>query len=89
MIRILPHPKSAAMSAEPSQFVVVKGAPESMVSVCQPNSIPSSFEVSLNHKTCQGYRVLAAGVAPLKKDLETRIASISRKEVRFELNACI
>lgn len=49
-----------------SSFVFTKGAPEVMVDICDPATIPQDFEELLHHYTHGGYRVIACAYKPVK-----------------------
>ncbi|CAO1626310.1 unnamed protein product [Parajaminaea phylloscopi] len=48
-------------SSRPESTIYVKGAPESIVPLCDPATVPDDFDLILNDATRKGLRVLAFG----------------------------
>ena len=44
----------------------IKGAPEKIMQICNPNSLPDNFSKELSNQTQNGYRVLACATKPLE-----------------------
>ena len=57
-----------------------KGSPEKVKDLCKPDTLPLSFETTLNNYTTKGYRVLAMAAKGLKMDFQ-QSQSISREDV--------
>ncbi|KAJ8021861.1 putative cation-transporting ATPase 13A3 [Holothuria leucospilota] len=55
--------------SEPFMTVYAKGAPEKIVSVCLPESVPSDFEAVLKSHTVKGLRVIGLATKSLSHDL--------------------
>ncbi|XP_058970502.2 polyamine-transporting ATPase 13A3 isoform X1 [Pocillopora verrucosa] len=53
----------------PNMDVYVKGAPETITSLCQPQTVPGDFTNVLQHYTTKGYRVLGLAWKPLDSKL--------------------
>lgn len=49
-----------------NNFVFTKGAPEVMIDICLPESIPSNYEELLHHYTHSGFRVIACAYKAVK-----------------------
>lgn len=49
-----------------ADFIYTKGAPEVMVDICLPESLPSNFDELLHHYTHSGFRVIACAYGELK-----------------------
>ncbi|KAI5963290.1 uncharacterized protein KGF55_003082 [Candida pseudojiufengensis] len=60
-------------------FIFTKGAPEIMMDICIPESIPSNFEELLHHYTTSGFRVIACAYK------QTADNSLERQEAESEL----
>ncbi|KAI9890877.1 MAG: hypothetical protein M1814_003516 [Vezdaea aestivalis] len=66
--------------------VYVKGAPESMKSICKADSFPPDYEDLLNYYTHRGYRVIACASKHLPKISWVKSQKLTRKEAESELN---
>ena len=66
--------------------VYLKGAPEIIREVCQPETIPSDYDKLLDHYTRQGYRVIACATKTLKSLDWPRIKKMKRQEAESNLN---
>jgi len=68
--------------------VFIKGAPETIASLCNPETVPAKYKSLLKHYTKQGYRVLALAVKELSADLgwdDAKQMSRNDLELRAEL----
>jgi magnesium-transporting ATPase (P-type) len=73
-------------SADNSWKVFCKGAPEKVIKLCKPESLPSNLEKVVKHLAKNGYRILAFGGKSLEPDSSlsnpreshTRVISISK-----------
>lgn len=69
-----------------STHVYTKGAPEKILSLCNPKSIPSDFDQVLQRFTKQGYRVIAAGYRALKNNLSyVKTQRLTREQAECDL----
>jgi len=69
-----------------SEFrVFCKGAPEAVVSLCRPDTVPKDFLAVLQNYTRQGLRVLALAGKRLKVSAYHRIHRLAREDVESEL----
>ncbi|VVC45388.1 Hypothetical protein CINCED_3A014162 [Cinara cedri] len=69
-----------------STNVYTKGAPEKILSLCNPSSIPSDFDQVLQRFTKQGYRVIAAGYRALKNNLSyVKTQRLTREQAECNL----
>lgn len=50
---------SVITSKDDTGYVFCKGAPEVMIEICKPESIPTDYDELLHHYTHNGYRVIA------------------------------
>ena len=69
------------------QFTVyTKGAPEKMVDLCSPHSVPASFQCLLERFTVQGFRVIALAYRHLPKEMTwLKVQKIKRELVETDL----
>jgi cation-transporting ATPase 13A3/4/5 len=65
--------------------VFVKGSPEMLVSLCEPDTVPTNFEKILNFYTNEGYRVIALGTRCLKDTNAIQVISCKRESVECDL----
>jgi predicted P-type ATPase len=66
-------------------IVIVKGAPETIVSICNKNTVPDDFSSMLDSYTRDGLRVLAtASKVLINMNLET-VLKLSREELECDL----
>ncbi|KAL3862341.1 hypothetical protein ACJMK2_008316 [Sinanodonta woodiana] len=71
---------------EDSMEVYCKGAPEKIVSLCDPNTVPRDFNDVLHKYTIQGFRVIALGYDTLDSKINWHQAQkISRDKVECNL----
>ncbi|XP_050535310.1 polyamine-transporting ATPase 13A3-like isoform X2 [Daktulosphaira vitifoliae] len=69
-----------------STHVYTKGAPEKILGLCNPNSIPSDFDQVLQKFTKEGYRVIAAGYKALKNNLSyVKTQRLTREQAECDL----
>lgn len=54
-----------AQSQDSREIVYTKGAPEVMIDICEPDSLPSNFDELLHRYTHSGYRVIACAYKEL------------------------
>ncbi|CAG0894721.1 unnamed protein product [Darwinula stevensoni] len=67
-------------------FVVFcKGAPETIASLCEPESIPQGFHTRLYDFTKEGYRVIALAMATLHGVRYPKVQRLKREEVEVNL----
>lgn len=69
---------SAVVQYGDEYFVVTKGSPEKIKSICVPNSIPARFDEELKYYTREGYRVIALSYKPL---LENEIEESKERDI--------
>ncbi|XP_067135082.1 polyamine-transporting ATPase 13A3 isoform X1 [Centruroides vittatus] len=65
--------------------IYCKGAPETITSLCNVNTVPCDFSETLMQYTQQGYRVLALAYRPLGKLTYAKAQRISREELECNL----
>ncbi|KAI0540963.1 hypothetical protein GGR58DRAFT_458516 [Xylaria digitata] len=65
--------------------VYVKGAPECMRDICQPESFPEDYDELLSYYTHKGYRVIACATKHMKKLSWVKSQKIKREEVETGL----
>ncbi|KAH8167765.1 hypothetical protein CIB48_g488 [Xylaria polymorpha] len=65
--------------------IYVKGAPECMRDICQPESFPDDYEDLLSYYTHKGYRVIACATKHLKKLSWIKSQKMKREEVETDL----
>uniref|UniRef100_A0A4X2M375 Cation-transporting ATPase n=1 Tax=Vombatus ursinus TaxID=29139 RepID=A0A4X2M375_VOMUR len=68
---------------EGDQMAFMKGAPERVVSFCQPDTVPSNFASELQNYTMQGFRVI--GLAYKRLESNHHIAAWTREKVESDL----
>lgn len=69
-----------------SQFeVYCKGAPEMIISLCDPSSIPSDFALQLQKYTEKGYRVLGLAYRPLESMTFPKMQRAAREDMEKNL----
>ncbi|KAH6640895.1 hypothetical protein F5144DRAFT_561975 [Chaetomium tenue] len=70
----------------PSGDVYVKGAPESMRSICRPETFPADYEDLLSQYTHKGYRVIACATKHIKKLSWVKAQKMKRDVVESDLD---
>jgi len=65
--------------------VYVKGAPECMREICNPESFPSDYDALLSHYTHKGYRVIGCATKHVKRLSWVKAQNLSRHEVESGL----
>lgn len=65
--------------------IYCKGAPETVSSLCDANTVPYDFSETLMQYTQQGYRVLALAYRPLGKLTYAKAQRITREELECNL----
>ncbi|EHB13962.1 Putative cation-transporting ATPase 13A4 [Heterocephalus glaber] len=65
------------------RLAFMKGAPERVVSFCQPETVPTSFISELQIYTTQGFRVIALAYKNLEADHHT--SALTREKVECDL----
>ncbi|KAK2552730.1 Polyamine-transporting ATPase 13A3 [Acropora cervicornis] len=72
--------------AAPNMDVYAKGAPETIASLCQPQTVPGDFHDVLQRYTMQGYRVLGLAWKPLDPKLSWhQLQRVTRDHVETDL----
>ncbi|KAI8150400.1 ATPase [Fennellomyces sp. T-0311] len=71
--------------ADPVMEVFVKGAPEVMVDICTPESLPVDYQKVLYYYTHRGYRVIACASRPLAGVKWHKLHKLKRNEVESNL----
>lgn len=66
------------------KHVFVKGAPEVMLDICDPTTIPGNFEQLLHKYTHGGYRVIACAHKELSKKVDMKL--LDREEAENDLS---
>ncbi|KAI8866266.1 hypothetical protein GQ42DRAFT_181430 [Ramicandelaber brevisporus] len=74
-------------SNAPTMYAYTKGAPESLISLCLPESIPSDLEETLLSYTKHGYRVLALAGKSLPPSLSVARAMNPKKLSRDDVES--
>ncbi|KAK9717560.1 hypothetical protein K7432_006090 [Basidiobolus ranarum] len=69
-----------------SMEVFVKGAPEVMIDICQPESLPHDYHEILEQYTHHGYRVIACAAKTLPSLNWLKAQRIKREQVEAELH---
>ncbi|XP_077414643.1 polyamine-transporting ATPase 13A3-like isoform X2 [Vanacampus margaritifer] len=65
----------------------LKGAPETVVNLCKPHTVPQSFTETLETYTRQGFRVIALAHHQLDSALSwLKIHSLSREQIETNMN---
>lgn len=59
-------------------YLFTKGSPESIVNICDPATVPASFDSTLNNYTLKGYRVIACAYKTLTDSNWTIVQKSSR-----------
>jgi len=62
-----------------------KGSPEKIISLCDPSTVPNSFQLTLAKYTNQGYRVIAMAHRRLLEMSYTKVQKVSREEIESSL----
>jgi cation-transporting ATPase 13A2 len=69
----------------PSGDVYVKGAPECMKDICDPESFPIDYDELLNYYTHRGFRVIACATKHIPKLSWVKVQKMRREEAESEL----
>lgn len=75
---------SVLVERDGAKHVFTKGAPEVMLDICDPTTIPGNFEDLLHKYTHGGYRVIACAHKTLNKKTDTK--SLERGDAESELS---
>lgn len=72
-------------------YSFVKGSPEKIIELCRPESIPDDITSILDSYTRKGYRVIAAGMKTLHKDVNDddcfkKINDLTREYLESDLH---
>ncbi|ATY66433.1 ATPase type 13A2 [Cordyceps militaris] len=65
--------------------IFVKGAPEAMREICDPESFPCNYEELLSQYTHKGYRVIGCATRHIKKLSWIKVQKMTREEVESGL----
>ncbi|KAM3482655.1 hypothetical protein MY5147_000001 [Beauveria neobassiana] len=65
--------------------IFVKGAPEAMREICDPESFPVNYEELLSHYTHKGYRVIGCATRHLRKLSWIKVQKMTREDVESGL----
>ncbi|KAI9751064.1 MAG: hypothetical protein M1815_001393 [Lichina confinis] len=65
--------------------VYVKGAPEAIKTICDPDSLPSDYEDLIDFYTNRGYRVIACATKHIPKLSWVKVQKLSRSEAESDL----
>ncbi|CAH6722142.1 vacuolar cation-transporting ATPase Ypk9p [[Candida] jaroonii] len=76
---------SVLVTDKQHKYIFCKGAPEVMLDICEPESIPPDFHELLYHYTNNGYRVIACA----SKEIPTFDSSREEYESQLEFNGFI
>ncbi|XP_072474984.1 probable cation-transporting ATPase 13A4 isoform X7 [Notamacropus eugenii] len=68
---------------EGDRMAFMKGAPERVVSFCQPDTVPSNFASELQNYTMQGFRVI--GLAYKRLEINHHFTAMKREKVESDL----
>ncbi|KAI9025770.1 putative P-type ATPase [Phycomyces nitens] len=71
--------------ANPCMEVFVKGAPEVMVDICRPETMPADFQERLYWYTHRGYRVIACASRQLEDVKWHKLHKLKRQDVESNL----
>lgn len=76
---------SVVVDKDDKRFVFTKGAPEVMLDICDPTTIPANFEELLHQYTHGGYRVIACAEKYLTKkvDFNELERDIAESDLKF------
>lgn len=66
-------------------LAIVKGAPEMIVSFCDPSTIPDNFSKTLDSYTQKGFRVIASAYKVLDCDFQTCL-DMTRADIECKMN---
>lgn len=74
---------SVLVDKDQTRYVFTKGAPEVMLDICDPTTLPANFEELLHHYTHGGYRVIACAYKTLSKKVDHR--TLERETIENDL----
>ncbi|XP_077412443.1 polyamine-transporting ATPase 13A3-like [Vanacampus margaritifer] len=67
--------------------IYLKGAPETVVKLCKPLTVPQNFTETLESYTRQGFRVIALAHHQLESELSwSKVKSLSREQIETNMN---
>ena len=69
----------------PGGDIYVKGAPECMKDICDPDSFPVDYEELLNYYTHRGFRVIACATKHILKLSWVKVQKMKREEAESDL----
>ncbi|XP_063218884.1 polyamine-transporting ATPase 13A3 isoform X2 [Bacillus rossius redtenbacheri] len=75
----------ARILGKSSYYIYCKGSPEMIISLSDPQTVPSDFTTVLEEYTQEGYRVLALAYRELPKISYAKLQRITREEVETDL----
>ncbi len=70
---------------EQNMVAYVKGAPEVMKSLCQPQTIPSNYETLLDTLTHRGFRVITLAGKDMSESTWVNVQKMPREEIETDL----
>ncbi|KAK6350682.1 hypothetical protein TWF718_003867 [Orbilia javanica] len=73
---------------EPGCDIYVKGAPECMAEICNPESFPEDYDELLAYYTHRGFRVIACAAKNIKKLSWVKAQKMKRDEAEKDLEFC-
>ncbi|XP_078063972.1 putative cation-transporting ATPase 13A4 [Mustelus asterias] len=65
--------------------VYLKGAPETVIQLCKPETVPRSFSTELQRYTKQGFRVIGFAFKSLWNSRDITVANLKREDVESDL----
>ncbi|GCB70908.1 hypothetical protein scyTo_0010879 [Scyliorhinus torazame] len=65
--------------------VYLKGAPETVIHLCKPETVPRSFSTELQRYTKQGFRVIGFAFKSLWNGRDITVANLNREDVESDL----
>lgn len=72
---------------ERNMRVYTKGAPEKILTMCQPSTVPANFYAVLNRYTARGYRVIGIAHKHLSSKVKwTDVERTKRQEIESDMN---
>ncbi|XP_075427186.1 putative cation-transporting ATPase 13A4 isoform X2 [Ascaphus truei] len=63
----------------------LKGAPEMVIHLCKPETVPFNFSITLDYYTMQGFRVIGLAYKLLESNEHLKIEQVTREEVESDL----
>lgn len=75
-----------AVSKDLPAYIYVKGSPESIKYLCNPSSIPKSFDAMCSRYSSEGFYVIALACKPIDSSVLSHLGILSRNQVEYDLD---